>query len=135
MIVAGMGFSSKATESNLLQTVRAALAAHGMSPRDLGLIASIEGKRTSAALDATARELGVPLIFASYDALESVAENRFETHSELSMEKTGLPSVSEAAALACAGDSGELLGARLIKGLVTCALAKTVDIDAEDHKS
>ena len=135
MIIAGLGFSSKARESDLLQTVRAALAAHGLNTDDLGLIASIEEKRTSSALNATARELGVSLKFATFNALESVAENRFETHSELSMEKTGLPSVSEAAALACAGDTGVLLGARLIKGLVTCALAKTADTGLEDNKA
>jgi cobalt-precorrin 5A hydrolase len=45
------------------------------------------------------------------------------THSELSQARAGVPSVSEAAALAAAGAGARLLGPRIAVGPVTCALA------------
>ncbi len=45
------------------------------------------------------------------------------SHSERSLRLAGTPSVSEAAALAAAGDGAELLGARTAVGPVTCAIA------------
>jgi cobalt-precorrin 5A hydrolase len=49
------------------------------------------------------------------------------THSELSQTVAGVPSVSEAAALAAAGDGARLLGPRIVVGPVTCALATSKD--------
>jgi cobalt-precorrin 5A hydrolase len=49
------------------------------------------------------------------------------THSELSQALAGTPSVSEAAALAAAGEGARLYGPRIVVGLVTCALATSGD--------
>jgi cobalt-precorrin 5A hydrolase len=45
------------------------------------------------------------------------------THSQLSQALAGVPSVSEAAALAAAGEGARLLGPRIVVGPATCALA------------
>jgi cobalt-precorrin 5A hydrolase len=50
------------------------------------------------------------------------------THSELSQALAGVPSVSEAAALAAAGEGARLLGPRIVVGPVTCALAASGDL-------
>jgi cobalt-precorrin 5A hydrolase len=49
------------------------------------------------------------------------------THSELSQTLAGTPSVSEAAALAAAGEGARLCGPRIVVGPVTCALAISGD--------
>ncbi|MGC4023883.1 MAG: cobalamin biosynthesis protein [Mesorhizobium sp.] len=58
------------------------------------------------------------------DALRSVSA-RCLTHSQKSIDVTGAASLSEAAALAVAGDSARLLGPRFVQDGVTCALAKS----------
>ena len=51
------------------------------------------------------------------------AGGRTLTHSDRSIEVTGAPSASEAAALSAIGPHGKLLGPRAAVGPVTCALA------------
>ena len=50
-------------------------------------------------------------------------EERTLSQSAQSLAVTGTPSVSEAAALAAAGEGSRLLGPRIVVGNVTCALA------------
>jgi cobalt-precorrin 5A hydrolase len=45
------------------------------------------------------------------------------SHSEASLSAAGTPSVSEAAALAAAGEGARLAGPRIAVGPVTCAIA------------
>ena len=49
------------------------------------------------------------------------------SHSDLSQELAGTPSVSEASALAVAGAGAKLLGPRTVLGSVTCAIAISGD--------
>jgi cobalt-precorrin 5A hydrolase len=49
------------------------------------------------------------------------------SHSDLSQSLAGTPSVSEASALAAAGSGAKLLGARIVVGSVTCAIAISGD--------
>jgi cobalt-precorrin 5A hydrolase len=49
------------------------------------------------------------------------------THSARSQAVAGIPSVSEAAALAAVGEGARLLGPRIVVGPVTCALATSGD--------
>jgi cobalt-precorrin 5A hydrolase len=70
---------------------------------------------------------------ASYDLCDGHAPSRRNegvgtlTHSELSLALAGVPSVSEAAALAAAGAGARLYGPRIVVGPVTCALATSGD--------
>lgn len=124
MIVAGLGLSSRASVAEIVEAVRATMERFGVAFGDLGLVASIEKKRESPALAAAAHELGAPLVFVEPARLE-VAATDVPTRSERSLALTGLPSVSETAALGVAGGGGRLLGARTKFGPVTCALAET----------
>jgi cobalt-precorrin 5A hydrolase len=49
--------------------------------------------------------------------------DRTLSHSDASLSLAGTPSVSEAAALAAAGDGARLAGPRIVVGPVTCAIA------------
>jgi cobalt-precorrin 5A hydrolase len=68
---------------------------------------------------------------APYDQCDSRAPGRKNegtlTHSARSQVIAGTPSVSEAAALAAAGEGSRLLGPRIVVGPVTCALATSGD--------
>ncbi|NGO50535.1 cobalamin biosynthesis protein [Mesorhizobium camelthorni] len=70
---------------------------------------------------------------ALYDQCDSRAPGRKNegistlTHSARSQAVAGSPSVSEAAALAAAGEGARLLGPRIVVGQVTCALATSGD--------
>ncbi|WP_258600988.1 cobalamin biosynthesis protein [Mesorhizobium sp. AR10] len=50
------------------------------------------------------------------------------SHSDLSQDLAGTPSVSEASALAVAGKGARLLGPRTVLGPVTCAIAISGDV-------
>ena len=69
---------------------------------------------------------GVKLVFVPQADLEAAA-SRILTHSERVLAATGVPSLSEAAALAAAGPGARLLAPRVAVGPATCALAVTGD--------
>jgi len=123
MIVAGIGFASQATTADIVGAVRAALSANGYAPSDLVQIATIATKRDSLVVVSAARMLGVPIAFLETPALAAAA-GRCVSRSARSLATSGLPSVSEAAALAVAGGATELVAPRRIIGSVTCALAR-----------
>ena len=74
-------------------------------------------------LEAAAR-LNLPLHIVGDDDLKA-AEARTQTVSRHSLAKTVSPSLSEAAALAVAGDRSTLLVPRIIAEGATCALARS----------
>ena len=123
MVVAGVGFASAAGAGEIEAGVRAELALHGLTPAQLKSIAVLATKRGAASLATVAERLGVALDFVSSSAA-SAASGRCRTSSPRSLSATGLPSASEAAALAAAGCGSHLIGARGCHGLVSCALAQ-----------
>jgi|GEM_PF-1255734 len=125
-LIAGVGFSSRAGAGDIAAAVRAVLHDNGLDAARLDVLASLAAKRHCAALAEAADALGVRLMLIGDAALGSAAA-RGLTHSQLSMKITGLPSASEAAALAAAGRTSRLLAARNRHGPVTCALALQVD--------
>ena len=64
--------------------------------------------------------MGLPLVLVDGDVL---AEMPTLTMSEGSLAAAGTPSVSEAAALAAAGEGARLAGPRIVVDAVTCAIA------------
>ncbi|PTW97531.1 cobalamin biosynthesis protein [Pararhodobacter aggregans] len=111
MIVAGFGFSSRAT----LDSLQGALAATGGAPDALATLAD-----KASALAPLALSLNLPLIPVAGPLPETL------TQSERSREARGTGSVAEACALAAAGPGAYLLGPRAVSPdrLATCALAE-----------
>lgn len=126
MIVAGIGSRKGTSEREVLEAINAALAAQSLDPSALSALATGGVKRAEKAIGDAAQRLGLPLHVIEDAALQSTAD-RCLTVSERSLAWSGAPSLSEAAALAAAGDGARLLGPRLVHGSVTCALAQGKD--------
>lgn len=117
MIVAGFGFTSRATADSLA----AALAATGYDG-PLDAIACPADKCAAPALTALAAARALPLRAIPDAALRAV---HTETKSPRSLSVRGTGSVAEAAALAAAGLNAALLVSRTIAPdrMATCAIA------------
>ena len=116
VIVAGFGYSSRAT----VESLRSALdAAEGGRP---GAVAALARKAGGPLAD-LARALGVEVIGVPQ---ETLAAQPTATRSDRSAAHTGAGSAAEAAALAAAGAGARLLGPRAVSpdGQATCALAE-----------
>ena len=124
MIVAGIGCRKGATAAPIVQLVRQAVEGYGLSMADLGLITTGEAKRHEPGIVEAASLLGVPLLILDDDRLRAAAAACL-TSSAASMEVAGVPSLSEASAIAGAGADGRLLGPRVAGDGVTCALGMT----------
>lgn len=119
MIVAGFGFSTRASQENLRDALRRACAAADVAGPDE--LATASDKH--AALIPLAEALDLPARAIPQDTL--VAQTT-PTHSARVKQERGLGSVAEAAALAAAGPGARLLTARIHDQdrLASCALAK-----------
>ncbi|MEP1353673.1 MAG: cobalamin biosynthesis protein [Tateyamaria sp.] len=121
MIVAGFGFTTRATSASL----RAALYATGFTGA-LTKIASASDKVQTAAFTDLATNLDVPVAAIS---AEQIASAQTATQSTTSKSARDTGSVAEAAALAAAGPGARLLVTRHISAdrMATCAIAKGAD--------
>ncbi len=124
MMVAGIGCRKGASVEDVLAAVTAALEAHELSFAALSALATARFKQDEAAIVAAGKRLRVPVLLADDAALRAVSLRTF-TQSEFSLAASGTPSVSEAAALAGAGQHARLLGPRTVRGPVTCAIAES----------
>ncbi len=117
MIVAGFGFRGGAN----IDALRAALASAQCGHPAVTALATPDDKQVAPAQ--LARELGIPLIAISAEALQSVST---PTRSAVSLYHRGAGSVAEAAALAAVGPGGRLLATRHISPdrMATCAIAE-----------
>jgi cobalt-precorrin 5A hydrolase len=141
MIVAGIGSRKGVTRAEVLAAIDAALEAHGLGRGDLSALATTAFKREEQAIFEAGRELGIAVVVVEGDDVAHSTRtltDRFGgggearttdratellSHSKLSQALAGTPSVSEAAALAAAGEGAKLLGPRTALGPVTCAIA------------
>jgi cobalt-precorrin 5A hydrolase len=126
MIVAGVGCRSGASAREIDAAIAAALARAGLAPAVLGMIATSFAKGSEPGIAAVASERGVRLVVVPQAELE-FAGSRVVTRSARVLALTGVPSVSEAAALAAGGPAARLLAPRVAVGPATCALAATGD--------
>jgi cobalt-precorrin 5A hydrolase len=122
MIVAGIGCRSNVTDTEVHAAIRAALATHHIDAGDLEALAVPEQKTGEPAIHKAAQMLKLVVLVIGQAELTRAGE-RASTHSDRSLQATGAPSASEAAALAAIGPRGKLLGPRVAVGPVTCALA------------
>ena len=122
VIAVGVGCRRGSSVAAILSLLRKTLAVTHASEATLY---TIDAKKDEAGLLEAAAALGLPLIFLTRSELEHVAP-QVRTHSPLVHKHFGLPSVSEAAALAGAGAGARLILARVAEGGVTCAVALAV---------
>jgi cobalt-precorrin 5A hydrolase len=131
MMVAGIGSRRGVTATHVLAAIEIALGAHGLAVTALSALATTEFKRNEEAIFAAGRALNLPVIVV--DAARSERPEGPDqgaallSHSDLSQEQAGTPSVSEASALAAAGKGAKLIGPRTVLGPVTCAIAISGD--------
>jgi cobalt-precorrin 5A hydrolase len=123
MIVAGLGCRSGTTAESIFFALEAACEEVGIKPKAITALATGEIRREEPGILELARKLGLPLHIVD-DSAMLAAEPRTRTVSRHSLSQTGSPSLSEAAALAVAGDTSELIVPRMIAYGATCALAQ-----------
>jgi len=122
MIIAGLGCRKGSTAEDLLSALDAACAEARISRESVVALATGEIKREEPGILQLAERLGLPLHIVGDNALMEV-EPKTKTVSRHSLAKTLSSSLSEAAALAVAGETSEIIVPRLISRGATCALA------------
>ncbi|WJR69002.1 cobalamin biosynthesis protein [Neorhizobium sp. CSC1952] len=131
MIVAGLGCRKGTSAESILSALDAACAAAGIPRESVTALATGEIKRHEAGIVELAGKLGLSLHVLD-DAMLKQAEGRTKTVSQHSLAQTATPSLSEAAALALAGEEAELIAPRLIADGATCALARSKELFMKD---
>jgi cobalt-precorrin 5A hydrolase len=126
MIVAGVGCRKGVQPGEIKAVILAALEQAGIEVSALRLIATTDAKKREKGIEVAASAMRVPLVLLTQADLMSVM-TRVATRSERTKELVGVPSVSEAAALAAGGPSAWLIAPRIVVGPATCALAQMED--------
>jgi cobalt-precorrin 5A hydrolase len=126
MIVAGVGCRAGASAREVEAVIAAALDRAGLDASALGIIATSPAKGAEPGIAGAASGRGVKLMVVDQNAFEA-AGARAVTRSERVLRLTGVPSVSEAAALAAGGPAARLVQPRIAVGPATCALASVGD--------
>src|SRR5690606_15625631 len=102
--------------------IDAALKEHGVERSALKMLATGRMKQDEAGIIAAGGMMNLPLVLVD-DGVLAQMSSRTITRSEASSSVAGTSSVSEAAALAAAGEGARLAGPRVAVGRVTCAIA------------
>ncbi|TXH35433.1 MAG: precorrin-3B C(17)-methyltransferase [Rhodospirillaceae bacterium] len=126
-IVLGIGCERLAPVEEVGELARRCLADAGISPLAVACIATIALKAAEPAIQALARELGVPVRVFSAVELEAQAP-RLVNPSEIVFQETGCHGVAEGAALAGVGASGDLISPKQRSNRATCAIARAAGI-------
>jgi cobalt-precorrin 5A hydrolase len=126
MIVAGVGCRAGASAREIEAAIAAALDRACVAAGALGMIATSSAKAGEPGIAAAASARNVKFVVVPQAEFEA-AGARALTHSERVLRLTGVPSVSEAAALAAGGPAARLIAPRVAVGPATCALAITGD--------
>lgn len=122
MMIAGIGCRKGTDVADVIAAVETALEAHGLAVTALSALATATLKRDEEAILAAGRRFELPVLVVE-DAPLAAAAPRTLTRSQASLAASGTPSVSEASALAAAGEDSTLLGPRIVVGPATCAIA------------
>ena len=120
--VLGLGCERGVDPSELNELADAALASASLAPSSLAAVASLDVKADEAAIHAVAERLGVPARFFSAARLER-ERGRLANPSDAVHAEVGCHGVSEGAALAAVGPSGELVVPKLKSAHATAAVA------------
>lgn len=119
VVVAGVGCRRGTPAAKIIQAITVLSQKHGVDPRAIGTLASVDAKRNEPGLTEAATKLDAELLFFSPDELKTLNC----PGSTFVEEQVGTPAVCEPAALLAAGDEGKLLASKTKVGSVTVALA------------
>lgn len=122
MMALGIGCRKGTPADVVLAVIDEALQTHGVKLARPLVIATGAIKADEEGIREAAHQLGAEFVVLFDETLQSVV-SLTHTRSETSLAHTGLPSLSEAAALAAAGPNARLLGPRHVSQGVTCAIA------------
>jgi cobalt-precorrin 5A hydrolase / precorrin-3B C17-methyltransferase len=120
-LVVGVGASSGADPQGVLELVDGALREAGLAAASVGVVASVDLKRSEAAVVGVAERFGVELRTFSADVLAGVD---VPNPSSVVAAAVGTPSVAEAAALVAAGSGAELVVTKQRSSEATVAVAR-----------
>jgi cobalt-precorrin 5A hydrolase len=135
MIIAGIGTRKGVDAAEVVALIERALAEARIDASLLTAIATAAGKADEPGIVAAAAQLGLRLLPMSTEAMQ--AGEGGITDSSCSARLFGVSSVSEASALAAAGEGGELILPRIKSARATCALATSaaVELRSQTHGS
>ena len=119
----GVGCERGIAASELESLVESTLAGANLSTRSLAGVFSVDLKSDELAVHALGRTLGLPVRFFDPPTLEALTP-RLANPSDVVFREVGCHGVSEAAALAAAGDDGRLRVAKTKSRRATCAIAE-----------
>lgn len=121
-LVVGIGCNRGTKSAELEGAVNAIFAAHGLSPKSMRKLATIDLKRDETGLLDFARQRSLPVGYFGKEALRQVD---FPSHpSAMVLKHTGTPAVCESAAI-LSGDNHHLVVSKEISGrAVTVAVAR-----------
>ena len=122
-LAVGLGCERGADPAEATALMHETLAAAGLAPQAVALIASLDLKADEPAMRAAAERLNVPARFFNAARLEAETP-RLKTPSETVFREVGCHGVAEGAALAAAGPEGVLVVAKRKSARVTCAIAE-----------
>lgn len=122
MMALGIGCRKDTSAEVILAVIDEALQAQGRDLTNPLVVATGSIKAEEPGIREAAKRLGAEFLIVADEALKAAA-SRTLTRSELSLAHTGLPSLSEAAAIAAAGLDARLVAPRHVSQGVTCAIA------------
>tara|TARA_R110002020_G_scaffold29585_7_gene93403 strand:- start:27626 stop:29485 length:1860 start_codon:yes stop_codon:yes gene_type:complete len=125
-LVLGIGCERGADGDEALKLALESLTEAGLSPASVGLVASIDVKADEAAVHHVASHFGCSARFFDAATLEAQTP-RLKHPSDIVFAEVGCHGVSEGAALASVGASGELIAAKRKSKRATCAIARAVE--------
>ncbi|MDP4823081.1 MAG: bifunctional cobalt-precorrin 5A hydrolase/precorrin-3B C(17)-methyltransferase, partial [Aestuariivirgaceae bacterium] len=121
-IVIGAGCERNADAQSLIDLAETMLANEGLARQSVAAIASIDLKADETCIHALARHFNVPVRFFTAEELRRETA-RLKNPSETVLAEVGVAGVSEAAALALAGPTSELIAEKQKGYRVTAAIA------------
>jgi cobalt-precorrin 5A hydrolase len=127
VIVVGIGSRKGVSAAEVVAAVEAALREHGLGRSALTKLATTEFKKGEAGIFEAGEMMGLEMVVVEVPPLGpadcDISPPEGGKESSLSFKVAGVDSVSEAAALAAAGDGARLAGPHIAVGRVTCAIA------------
>ena len=125
IIAIGVGCRAGVSGDAIVALAKRALAEFS-APEGEKRMFTLAVKAEEAGLVEAARLIGAPLTPLPLEALQAQA-GRIMTPSAAARSRFGAPNIAEAAALAGAGEGGQLLGRRLAADGATCAVALSLE--------
>ena len=119
----GLGCERNTSPEEVVALIRLVLDQHELSPAAIACIASIDLKSDEGAIHAAAKAFNVPARFFNAEEL-GAQTSRLKNPSVAVEKEVGIPGVCEAAALAAAGATSDLIVEKTKSLRATCAIAR-----------